>query len=219
MKVQADSYVQAYADSMQASYSKETKTAQTTESTASKTDSKTSDKQTGATVEISSAGQAMQTADKVTAMSKSERKALVNQLKADQANRQSQLVSLVEQMMNKQTTAYGKSTGTWKFLASGNYTVDAKTKLQAQADIAEDGFYGVKQTSERMYQFALALSGGDEDKMKDMQAAIEKGYKKAEKTWGGKLPDISRQTMDATNKLFDDFFKGKSAAETTETES
>ena len=38
-----------------------------------------------------------------------------------------------------------------------------------------------------------------------MKAAFEKGYKMAEKTWGGKLPDISRQTYDAVLKGFDDW--------------
>lgn len=42
--------------------------------------------------------------------------------------------------------------------------------------------------------------------MKEMQAAIEKGFKKAEKTWGGKLPGISYDTKEAVNKMFDDYY-------------
>ena len=57
-----------------------------------------------------------------------------------------------------------------------------------------------------MFQFALALTGGDEDKMKEMQEAVSKGYKQAEKTWGGELPEISKKTLDATNKLFEDYY-------------
>ena len=96
----------------------------------------------------------------------------------------------------------------WKFLASGNFTVDAQTKAQAQADIAEDGYWGVKQTSERIFDFAKALSGGDMDKMKEMQAAFEKGFKQATKTWGKELPQISQDTRSAVNKLFEDFYAG-----------
>ena len=44
-------------------------------------------------------------------------------------------------------------------------------------------------------------------------AAMEKGYKNAEKAWGGKLPDICQETLDAANKLFDDYYASKSAAE------
>ena len=68
---------------------------------------------------------------------------LVNKLKADAENRASQLRSLVEQMMGKQANTYGNANDIWSFLRSGNFTVDPATKAQAQADIAEDGYWGV----------------------------------------------------------------------------
>ncbi len=129
---------------------------------------------------------------------------LINKLKADADARTQQLRSLVEKMMSGQTEAYGKANNMWQFLRSGNYTVDAATKAQAQADIAEDGYWGVKQTSGRILDFATALTGGDPSKIEDMRKAFEKGYKQAEKTWGGELPDISKQTYDAVMKGFDD---------------
>lgn len=129
---------------------------------------------------------------------------LINKLKADADARTSQLKSLVEQMMSKQATTYGNATDIWSFLRSGNYTVDPATKAQAQADIAEDGYWGVNQTSDRIIQFATALTGGDPDKIEEMRAAFQKGYEKAEKTWGGELPEISRQTYDAVMKKFDE---------------
>ena len=46
-----------------------------------------------------------------------------------------------------------------------------------------------------------------------MQAAMKKGFEKAEKTWGSALPEISRQTMDAANKLFDDYFAAQGTEE------
>lgn len=129
---------------------------------------------------------------------------LINKLKADAEARTQQLRSLVEKMMSGQTEAFGKATDMWQFLRSGNYTVDAATKLQAQEDISEDGYWGVKQTSSRILDFANALTGGDPDKIEEMREAFQKGYKQAEKTWGGKLPDISQQTYDAVMKGFDD---------------
>ncbi|MCH5275243.1 MAG: hypothetical protein J1E65_05345 [Lachnospiraceae bacterium] len=142
----------------------------------------------------------------VNKMSAEDRKALVAQLKADSEARQSQLVSLVHQMLSQQTNAYGQANNIWQFLASGKFTVDPATRAQAQADIAEDGYYGVSQTASRIFDFACALAGDDVEKMKEMQAAFEKGFKKAEKTWGGKLPDISYQTQDAVNKKFKDYY-------------
>lgn len=39
----------------------------------------------------------------------------------------------------------------------GDFTVDAATKAQAQKDISEDGYYGVKQTSERLFDLQVPL--------------------------------------------------------------
>lgn len=142
----------------------------------------------------------------ISKMSDSERATLVQQLKADQENRQSQLASLVQDMISKQGNTYGQATDMWKFLASGNYTVDAATKAAAQEAISEDGYWGVKQTSQRIFDFAMSLSGGDEEKMKKMQEAVEKGFKEATKAWGKDLPGISGETKDAIDKLFDDFY-------------
>lgn len=129
--------------------------------------------------------------------------ALINKLKADADARTSQLRSLVEQMMGKQATTSGNANDIWSFLRSGNYTVDPATKAQAQADIAEDGYWGVSQTSDRIIQFATALTGGDPDKIEAMRDAFKKGYAQAEKTWGGSLPEISQKTYDAVMEKFD----------------
>ena len=145
-------------------------------------------------------------------MSAEDRAALVQQLKADEQSRQDQLTSLVQQMMTKQATTYANANDIWKFLAKCDYTVDAQTKLQAQQDISDDGYYGVKQTADRLFDFASALAGDDVDKMKKMQAAMQKGFDQATKAWGQKLPDISQKTLDAANKKFEEYYKSKSSA-------
>ncbi len=143
--------------------------------------------------------------------------ALVNQLKQDAENFQNKFRQMILDMMSKQAGTYGTATddAMWKFLASGDYTVDAATKAQAQADIAEDGYWGVEQTSDRIIDFAVALTGGDPDKVEEMREAFKKGYAQAEKTWGGELPEISQKTYDAVMKKFD---KLAGITETTETE-
>jgi len=152
----------------------------------------------------------------VNKMSSSERAALVQQLKADQQSRQESMVKLVQKMMKGQAKSYSMASGDdsiWKFLASGNFTVDAATKAQAQQDISEDGYWGVKQTSQRLFDFASALAGDDVEKMKKMQAAMEKGFKLATKSWGKDLPGISKDTMTAANKLFDEYYQSKGVEE------
>ncbi len=130
--------------------------------------------------------------------------ALIQKLKADADARTAQLRSLVEQMMGKQVNAFGQANDIWKFLASGDYEVDPATKAQAQADIAEDGYWGVEATSSRIVDFATALTGGDPDKIEEMREAFKKGYAMAEEKWGGELPEISKQTYDAVMKKFDE---------------
>ena len=139
-----------------------------------------------------------------------DRTKIIQQLKADDALRQQQLLDIVHKMMGKQAKTYdianseNDEDSIWKFLAKGDFTVDAATKAQAQEDISENGYWGVKQTSERILDFAKALAGDDPEKLEKMRSAFEKGYKQAEKTWGGELPDISKQTFDAVMKGFDE---------------
>ena len=144
-------------------------------------------------------------------MNKADRTAIAEQMKANMEENKRQLMALVQKTLSGQVGTYGKANedSVWKTLASGKYTVDAATKAQAQKDISEDGYWGVKQTSQRLFDFASALSGDDVDKMKDMQKAMEKGFKLATKAWGRELPKISQDTLDAANKLFEDYYRSK----------
>lgn len=128
---------------------------------------------------------------------------LVNKMKADAEAHAKQLQSIVEKLMSQQGDTFNKANGIWSVLASGNLKVDAATQAQAQKDIAEDGYWGVEQTSDRIIDFANALTGGDPDKIEEMREAFKKGYKQAEETWGGQLPDISQRTYDAVMEKFD----------------
>ena len=144
--------------------------------------------------------------------------ALIQKLKADADERVSQLRGIVEQMMTKQGAAIGKADDMWKFLAGGNFTVSADVKAQAQKDIAEDGYWGVAQTSDRILDFAKALSGGDASKADELLEAFKKGYKQATGSWGKELPDISKRTYDAVVEKFDKWKNGTETEATTETE-
>ncbi len=185
--------------------------------TAAKTASTTSDKtaasdktETGVVYEKSS-----QT-DKNTVTKKTDY-AMVAKLKADAEQRTSQLRSLVEKMMTKQGTAIANADSMWSFLAEGNFTVDEETRKQAQADIAEDGYWGVEQTSDRILDFAKALSGNDPEKADLLIDAFKKGFEDATKSWGKDLPDISKRTYDAVLDKFDKWKNG-STTETAGTE-
>ena len=134
----------------------------------------------------------------------------IAKLKADADQRLSQLKGSLEQLSTKQ----GKTSETvsiWsqfrQGVLDGTITVDEATAKQAQEDISEDGYWGVKQTSERILDFAKALTGGDSSKVEDIRTAIEKGFSEAAKLWGDELPEISQKTHDAVMKGLDEWAK------------
>ena len=135
--------------------------------------------------------------------------AIIDKLKAEADARTESLRNLVEKLMGQQAQKFGEATDIWSFLKSGKYEVDPETKAQAQKDIAEDGYWGVEKTSDRIVQFATALTGGDPDKLDSMIDAFKKGYAQAEKTWGGELPEISKKTYDAVLDKFEKLKTGE----------
>lgn len=148
-------------------------------------------------------------------MSDAERASLVQSLKADLDNQMARFTNMMTQMFQKQgiTGISAQGDDMWRRIASGNFTVDAQTKAEAQQAISEDGYWGVKQTSQRIFDFAYALAGDDPEKMKEMQAAVEKGFEQATKSWGKSLPSISHETHSAIGDLFDSYYEKAGAAE------
>lgn len=80
--------------------------------------------------------------------------------------------------------------------------VDETARLEAEELIGENGDLGVEAVSDRLVNFAKALSGGDKEKLGTLRKAIDQGFKEAEKILG-KLPEISRKTYDRTMEKLD----------------
>lgn len=150
---------------------------------------------------------------KINKMSKEERAALVKALKEEVDARQKQFLDLVTKSITgqsrKSAIANGSMDDIWKKLAKGDFKISEAAKKQAKEEISEKGYWGIEQTSKRLFDYASALAGDDVDKMKSMQAAMEKGYKEATKAWGKELPEISKKTLAAANKLFENYYKSK----------
>ena len=130
----------------------------------------------------------------------------ISRMKKELEARQNQLKNLVLDMLKKQ----GKTAE--EALGGVPFEIDAMTQEEAQAAIAEDGFWGVEQTSQRLVDFAKSLTGGDPALVEKMRDAIKKGFGLAEEAWGGEMPDITKQTYDATMKKLDEWAKEGSAA-------
>ena len=125
---------------------------------------------------------------------------IVNRMKADLQKRKDQLRSLVEQMLNKQGKAFTDATNMWEMLRTGKLEVSPEVAQQAQADIAEDGYWGVEQTSNRLVEFAKGLAGNDAAYADELLAAMKKGFEQATGEWGDKLPDLCQRTIEAAEK-------------------
>lgn len=119
----------------------------------------------------------------------------VEKLKSESEQR---MANLVQQMLGKQINQVNIRDA----IQAGRFS--AEDIEQAKKDTADDGYWGVEQTSDRFVQYATALTGGDPDKLDAMIEAFEKGYAEAEKQWGGELPELSQKTREATLKKFQD---------------
>ena len=106
---------------------------------------------------------------------------------------------MIERLLHNQA-----STATMVDGVTAMIEIDEATRAQAQADIAEDGYFGVEQTSERILAFARAFAGDDEGRINIMRDAFLAGFEAAERAWGGELPEISQQTRDAVLSGFDE---------------
>ncbi len=126
----------------------------------------------------------------------------ITRLKAEIDQRNQGLRDLVEKLLLKQGKTLDDSADIYALLREGKLKADPQTSAQAQKDISEDGYWGVKQTSERIVSFAKALAGGDPSKAEVLIQAVKKGFEAATKTWGGELPQICKDTLDtAIGKL------------------
>ena len=77
------------------------------------------------------------------------------------------------------------------------------SQSEAAELVSEDGLFGIKQTSQRIANFVINGSNGDEDRMRAGREGMLQGFKEAEAMWGGKLPEISQKTMQAAIEMVD----------------
>ncbi len=83
--------------------------------------------------------------------------------------------------------------------------IDETTRQNAAAEIAEDGFWGVSATANRIVDFAKTISGDNPEKLSLLKNAIQEGFEAAKQAFGGELPDISQQTYDAVMTGLDEW--------------
>lgn len=83
--------------------------------------------------------------------------------------------------------------------------ISTLTPEKAQDLVADDGYFGVEKTSERIFDLAVGIAGGDPARIDAIRAGVEKGFQEAYDAFGGWLPDISYDTYDAVMNKLDDW--------------
>lgn len=92
-------------------------------------------------------------------------------------------------------------------VAAGEQEVDISSISQEEAMslIANDGYFGVNQTSDRIADLAIALAGDDPSRLDAIKEGVQNGFNEALKAFNGWLPDISYDTFDAVMTKLDNW--------------
>jgi len=129
---------------------------------------------------------------------------LVQKLLSEQDSYKNQLLNYVKEALYGQSSAGSvNADNMWSLFADGKVTVSQAAKEEAAKSLEDGGYWSVEKTSDRIIEFAKAISGNDKSKLETLRSAVEEGYKQATKAWGKDLPEISSKTLDAVMKKFD----------------
>jgi hypothetical protein len=93
-----------------------------------------------------------------------------------------------------------------------DFQVSDETRAKAQELTGEDGYFGVKKTTDRIMEFARALagSGASDATINNLKKGVQAGFDAVSKMYGGfdKLPQVSKDTYDSIMKEFDSWTSG-----------
>lgn len=122
----------------------------------------------------------------------------IERLKAEAEKNYESLRQLVRQLLERQGIKLEDA-------LSGEVTleIDEETRLEAEAAISDGGPLSPENVSDRIVEFAIAISGGDKSKLSLLKDAIDEGFQAAAKVLGGSLPDISYETYDLIMEKLD----------------
>ena len=93
------------------------------------------------------------------------------------------------------------------------------TPEEAAKAVADGGDYSVDSVATRIMDMATSIAGGDPEKLKAMQSAVEAGFKQAGITWKDSMgedsmPQITQDTHAEITKRFDSLYKQQTVATT-----
>lgn len=118
----------------------------------------------------------------------------IQKLKAESERTYQHLRQMVEKLLKQQGLTLKDA---------DKLEIDEETRLEAQGMIAEGGPLSPEAVSDRIVDFAKAISGGDKEKIGMLRDAIEEGFRAVEKIFGGELPEISKRTYQLVMEKLD----------------
>lgn len=86
------------------------------------------------------------------------------------------------------------------------------TPEEAAAAVGEGGAYSVDSVATRIMDMATAIAGGDPDKLRQMQSAVEEGFKQAGLVWKDamgqdEMPQITKDTHNEITNRFNKLYE------------
>lgn len=78
---------------------------------------------------------------------------------------------------------------------------------EAKHLVSEEGFFGIKNTSDRVSGFVLNFAGDNLELLQKGRDGIVQGFEEAKKMFGGELPEISYKTQERTLAIIDEKMK------------
>ena len=217
MDVKTVSSLSQQTAALSASYKKTTTT--TTDAANQKTTSTTTE---AYSLDISTAAQTASTATKA--------------LSAEQVDVRKQGIEKSQQLMIQTLTQQNLKLQGWLDEGVGQLNFDGiligtdkfslpavgTTPEDAAKAVADGGDYSVDSVATRIMDMATTIAGGDPEKLKAMQAAVEEGFKQAGITWKDSMgedsmPQITQDTHAEITKRFDSLYKQQTTAATDKT--
>ena len=125
----------------------------------------------------------------------------ISELKADLETQEQTMLNIMIQAL---TESNDKLQG-WLDDGVGILNFGAEDAKKA---ISEGGAWSVDAVSTRIFDLATAIAGNDPEKLSQMRAAVEEGFRQAGLTWKNatgqnELPEISKQTYTEIMSRFD----------------
>ena len=77
------------------------------------------------------------------------------------------------------------------------------SQSEASDLVSENGFFGITNTADRISNFIISAAGDDLQKLEAGKEGMLRGFKEAEKIWGGELPEISQKTIEKATQAVD----------------